>query len=313
MRKDLNESFVRICQFIGRAVPMWNQGAGGNVSVKDNEHLWIKASGRRLDAVSATQGFACVRLPEFHKCFSELKKSANTEADYSQLIRSSSDSSLGRPSMETGFHAVLPGRWVLHFHSLAAILMAEFYFDESKSQKMKSWLKEKLNKSFEFIQNHMPGWSLSHTLSLHPHASVYILQNHGLILQFQDSEDAEKVLEFLKFWQTLEKEFFKDFGLSTVTDEWLQNVQKQPGHLRYLFPDAAVYASQLKSVLQKAPGDSRFQLSNQASLDLREIWWATRVLETLYPQISELDANIVNHVASLPTEKARLGVVRADS
>ena len=31
---------------------------------------------------------------------------------------------LGRPSMETGFHALLDGRWVLHLHSLAQVQTA---------------------------------------------------------------------------------------------------------------------------------------------------------------------------------------------
>ena len=63
--KAIPTEFVALCNLIGKRIPVWNQGAGGNISLKENGELWIKASGSRLHEVTTSSGVARVDLTHF--------------------------------------------------------------------------------------------------------------------------------------------------------------------------------------------------------------------------------------------------------
>ena len=113
------QSLASACHEIGEKKPNWTQGRGANISQKKGDILAIKASGMRLDEITPTHGIATLSLSRF---LSDLETS-DSETKYADAIRMSTLGDL-RPSMESGFHALLPKTWVAHFHSLAAILMA---------------------------------------------------------------------------------------------------------------------------------------------------------------------------------------------
>jgi len=92
----------------------WVQGPGGNASLKDHELLWIKASGTWLSQAEAETIFVPVELA----------------AVQAQIARGD-DTPLAplpgwklRPSLETTLHGLLPQRYVLHIHSIAALTWA---------------------------------------------------------------------------------------------------------------------------------------------------------------------------------------------
>ena len=90
------------------------QGPGGNTSVKSGGAMWIKASGTRL----ADSGLHRVFLPvDIDRVIAEF----NGGGDGS-CTRAVIGSPHGlRPSIETTFHAVLPRRFVFHYHSVLAL------------------------------------------------------------------------------------------------------------------------------------------------------------------------------------------------
>ena len=90
------------------------QGPGGNTSVKSGGAMWIKASGTRL----ADSGVHRVFLPvDIDNVIAEF----NGGGDGS-CTRAVIGSSHGlRPSIETTFHAVMPRRFVFHYHSVQAL------------------------------------------------------------------------------------------------------------------------------------------------------------------------------------------------
>lgn len=102
--------------------PLLAQAAGGNHSVKDieNDLLWVKASGLRLSEVTEHWGMIPLRHSAVRKIVEspDLKyesRAAIHENAISLTTQAVIDPRFGRPSLETGFHAVL-GEIVLHLH-----------------------------------------------------------------------------------------------------------------------------------------------------------------------------------------------------
>lgn len=88
------------------------QGAGGNISVKSEGALLVKASGLRLRDAASERGCSTVPLAE-----AEAALAGDAEADRALFAHRP------RPSMETYFHA-LPARIVAHTHPVGVALLA---------------------------------------------------------------------------------------------------------------------------------------------------------------------------------------------
>jgi Class II Aldolase and Adducin N-terminal domain len=79
-----------LCQQVGAGVPWWTQGAGGNISIKEKDRLWIKATGSRLDGVTLREGIAQVDLSWFRRALNSLPEDLMAaESKYSQVLRES--------------------------------------------------------------------------------------------------------------------------------------------------------------------------------------------------------------------------------
>lgn len=302
-------SFIKLNQRISSYLPLWTQGAGSNLSLKlDENKMLIKASGFRLDQVDAGQGLVTI---DFHKLKKQLQEISNQapelqESLYSQAIKQSQidvsnvnqDPSMSsvtqlRPSMEAGFHALSKFPLVLHFHSLAAILMG-FYYEKKNSQFFAWAAKEKIH----FIPLVKPGWEIS-KFFLENDFEINILMNHGLILQASEES-------VLSRWEQKESDFLKTFGfehllkLKTWSEEGLNQ-----GPLKIYFPDMAIYLERLRPYLMKVSGSTYFALKTEAPKDLKEIWWATQILFQSQPDLQELSEKLVEEITQLPTEKLR--------
>ena len=96
------------CQNIGSNA-LFVQGAGGNISWKDDNILWVKASGMWLADAMDKNIFVSVDLTSVLEQVKDKK--------YSIKIKSIEASDL-RPSIETILHAILPHRLVLHIHAI---------------------------------------------------------------------------------------------------------------------------------------------------------------------------------------------------
>lgn len=91
------------------------QGGGGNTSVKlDNQRMAIKASGIALQDVNLHSGIAIVDYIQVNQYHLSPDLLENT---YSDSINNFAIDSSSKPSIETGFHALL-GNYVIHSHSV---------------------------------------------------------------------------------------------------------------------------------------------------------------------------------------------------
>jgi rhamnose utilization protein RhaD (predicted bifunctional aldolase and dehydrogenase) len=111
--KDLH-NLIGMSHSIGSDIA-YVQGGGGNTSVKlDHTHMAIKASGVSLKDMKLDQGIAIV---DFNKVNSYHDLPALSDDDYTDAINNLALAGSGRPSIETGFHALL-GKYVIHSHSV---------------------------------------------------------------------------------------------------------------------------------------------------------------------------------------------------
>lgn len=125
--KDL-QLLENISQPVGRC-PDFVQGGGGNTSVKlDDSYMAIKASGFRLDQITAEEGYVIVDYNKIRKYFNEvdMSRDVNFEQESSAFIQScvlqDKNPNKLRPSIETGFHSFLE-KLVIHTHSVYANIL----------------------------------------------------------------------------------------------------------------------------------------------------------------------------------------------
>jgi len=104
----LKASVIKYCSAIG-ADPLLVQGAGGNVSWKDGDTLWVKASGAWLAEADKKDIFVPVDLKHL--------RVAIESGDFSVIPKLCGESTL-RPSIETLLHALMPHRIVVHLHTI---------------------------------------------------------------------------------------------------------------------------------------------------------------------------------------------------
>lgn len=182
MRKSISE----YCAAIG-SDPLFVQGAGGNISWKDADTLWIKASGTWLSDAVKKDIFVPVILSHLQQ--------AICADDFTTSPKLHQESSL-RPSIETMLHALMPHRVVLHLHAvdiLAHLVRREFncHFALMVNSKIR-WAK---------ISYYKPGAELARavhqTLSSSPDVCVVFLQNHGVVIGGSDVADVDAILKTL--------------------------------------------------------------------------------------------------------------------
>ncbi len=199
---------VFLSQKIGQRLD-YVQGGGGNISVKISADLMaIKASGYELKNLTEKDGFAFVNHELVNQGIADFVDNKNGDDEkFSAVVKSATQVLEGfpnlRPSMETGFHSLLPFTYVVHSHSLyAGVLNCSAQGRE---------IAKKLFPEVLWIGYENPGFEVTEAIarSLKKRGSpvqIIFLQNHGLIVAADDANQAlelhemvsEKIQNFLK-------------------------------------------------------------------------------------------------------------------
>ena len=180
----IEKQVKQFCARIGTD-PLLVQGPGGNVSWKDNDVLWIKASGKWLAKACDEEIFVPVSLSYLQEAISNKNFSC-------------SPSILGetklRPSIETMLHALMPQKVIAHLHAVEAL--AHLVRKNAETR-----LAELINDSIKwvFVDYYKPGAELaacvSAKLTLIPDAEVIFLKNHGIVIGAPDIRNLERMLK----------------------------------------------------------------------------------------------------------------------
>lgn len=195
------QELISISRYFG-ANPDFILEGGGNTSVKNEEHLYIKASGAALAHITAG-GFvklerkALARIRQ--KKYSGDAQNKETEVLKDLLAARSAEHSNKRPSVETLLHDLLPQRYVVHSHP--AMVNALTCARNGKGEAESLFGTKAL-----WIPSVKPGLTLALTLEKaladfvrlnQPPPQIILLQNHGMVIAADSPEEVKEITRSL--------------------------------------------------------------------------------------------------------------------
>ena len=175
------------CEEIGRN-PLLVQGAGGNISVKHERKLYVKASGKRLAEANNEDIFVTVDLHN--------QLSLCEQGDFRVRWECSNKLS-NRPSIETILHAVLPQRFVLHLHAINSLSVLvcrtpEVFFADRLSSEF----------VWQLVPYKKPGPELGKEIYVRINESsntnLFLLKNHGVVLAANSLDELMSLLDLFE-------------------------------------------------------------------------------------------------------------------
>ena len=177
----LLEEINKFCDSIGRD-SLLVQGAGGNVSFKLDNELWIKASGTSLAEANHKNIFVPVDL---NLIIEEINKN---NFDFKPIILNSSKL---KPSIETILHALMPQKIVVHLHAINILS----YLVKKDLHKVH----EKIACGSSVLVDYCkPGATLAQAvhskLKDRDITNVVFLKNHGIVVGAESVEEINKIL-----------------------------------------------------------------------------------------------------------------------
>ena len=288
--------FIDLSRAIGQC-PDFVQGAGGNVSVKINNKMLIKASGWRLEDISENNGLVAVNMN-------------NGDIENSQALR---------PSMEAGFHIFLD-KYVVHTHSVYTNIIA------CAADGRKIWvdISREFGIAVVWVDYQSPGFHLATAVKKavgefkkqYGIAPVAILmQNHGLIITGDNLEHVfnlhNEIQELVKQYLNLKKAFPKDMA------DYLKNFIKNNGDSienfsnNILFPDQAVFCSSIseKILINKETNNIVYKTNQKEALAIKEnlIAWAYIIdcAKDCGLKLNFLSLENINYIRNMESEKYR--------
>lgn len=182
----LKDSVIEYCAHIG-ADPMLVQGGGGNVSWKDGETLWIKASGTCLADASRKEIFVPVELTHLQR--------AIASGDFQVSPKVCGGASL-RPSIEALLHALMPHKVVVHLHAVE--ILARLVHSNSEAE-----IRSLVGNSLRWLSvgYFKPGADLAkaigESMKKTPDVEVVFLKSHGVVIGGADVEAVDNILRKL--------------------------------------------------------------------------------------------------------------------
>jgi rhamnose utilization protein RhaD (predicted bifunctional aldolase and dehydrogenase) len=169
---------------IGRD-PLLIQGSVGNTSIKIDDTLWVKASGKWLANALAENIFLPLNL-------SQLRNFARQHHVLTRTVTSLSNEEL-IPSIETAMHAVLPHRVVVHVHSVNTLAGAVRSDARDRLESQLSGLR------WQWVPYTRSGLSLAReiegVLRRSSAFDILVLGNHGLVVCGDDCRSVECLLQ----------------------------------------------------------------------------------------------------------------------
>ncbi len=169
------------------ADPLLVQAAGGNTSLKQDDVMWIKASGTWLRDAARD-----IFVPVDHEALlTALAKNDPACEACTEFVLTDLNATGLRPSIETTVHALMPQRVVVHVHCVNTIAWA------IRSDAEKQLAGKLSDFNWTFIPYARPGLPLANAIAarLKPGVDVLILGNHGLVVAAETVVEAANLLD----------------------------------------------------------------------------------------------------------------------
>ena len=183
MSSESQSEFQRLMELTARvgSDPLLTQASTGNISIKVDGEMWIKASGRWMAAALRHDIFIPLDLDAVNRC---LDAGVNPSEHFAGA------------SIETAVHATMPQRVVLHLHCVNTIAWAVrtdgFSHLQSRLQGLRwQWL--------PYLFSGLPlARGIGEALKRSPDTDVFVLANHGLVMAAEDVGSLENLLADLR-------------------------------------------------------------------------------------------------------------------
>jgi len=176
---SVNEDLGLLLDLAGRVGrnPLLTQASTGNISLKLDGVLWIKASGKWM--ADATAGRILIPLD-----LAGVHASIRQNLDPAGLYPSA--------SIETAMHVTLPHPVVLHVHSINTIAWA---IRADGAAQLETRLDGLRWQWIPYVPSGLPlAREIARVLSERPDTDVLVLGNHGLVLGGKDCQTTENLL-----------------------------------------------------------------------------------------------------------------------
>lgn len=323
-------NFFSLCSKVNSMGLIWNQGPGGNMSIKMEDILYIKPSGKRIHEIQNSSQLSQVKIKDVKadllSLFSHSQR-INPEEEYKLILQNGTLKNVPRPSMESGFHVLLSGHYVFHFHSIVAIGLAEFTarngdsFTEFDIWFNKNW--KEIFGNYTIIDPCLPGLELTKRIKeINSESAIYLLRNHGVILNFNDINLIDKYRDFelsaIMHFMPKESSQILKWKNKKYQEIITSNKELLTSPLKFYFPDMAIMYPNIKKFLKNVDSDKynflyEKILEGTSDQDALENWLAHSMLFYLWPQLPELSKQLINSIPQLPTEVARKSIIEEKS
>lgn len=287
--KNYLKELVSISQHVGNDVAMI-QGGGGNTSVKvDQNVMLIKASGTTLSALTEETGYAAV---DYQRIIMKIHDDCDNDGFVELCNKALVDgyhSGAVRPSIETGFHALL-GTFVIHSHSVYANILA-------CSKEGKSICSELFPDSL-WVCFDKPGLELTRMIERscnRQQHKVIFLANHGLVVH---GESCAEVCALHDEVNARIRQHFRIAPMELMDRTALPPLEFMQSHV--LFPDQIVFLS----------GSPALQQSQAAIETISAYRYIYNTINSLGLGPVFIGQEKVNQISNMSSENYRRGITK---
>lgn len=256
--------------------------------------MYVKASGHSLRDLKKERGYICCNfLPIREYIYSVRRLSADPENELNSIIvkHTSGEESFGTASIETGMHAILTSRFVLHTHNVYTNVLTCMKGGRDVINELFS------SSDFLYIPYQNPGFFLSHSMAKAIKGGTYVpktifLENHGLITHH---DDAGRALALMLEATKTAKKYLKDRGVFKS----FKVSPKAADFSRHLFPDSAVYSKIDLSALTPPKKKVYYEISSAVNYILD-------IIIRLGQEPSFISQKDVKYIRDMEKEKFRI-------
>jgi len=272
MKKEIAK-LIEVSQSYGKQKD-YTLGGGGNTSFKDQDHLYVKASGHSLATITV-DGFAVLDRGKLqamiHKTYSEDPQTREYEVKEDLMASRIDPESDLRPSVETSLHEAINYAYVVHMHphmingmlcsKNAASFTRELFSEKGiyvpytdpgmilfkKVLKLIEEYRESHSKdpSYIFLQNHgvfVNADSVEEINELYQYIDKQLISVIGERLSISDRKIPDPAQRHLKVLSDcLSEHKFSDHRFNSLIERFTSNQSTLSGILKPFIPDQIVY------------------------------------------------------------------------
>ncbi len=171
--------------------PLLTQAAGGNTSIKIDDTLWVKASGKWLTDAASENIFVPLHLNNIRQRIKSHDDDPAKSEVIDALLNRNSNQNL-RPSIETTLHALMPHKLIAHVHSVNTIAWAV------RTDAQQQLAKQLDGLNWAWVSYCRPGLPLTQSIARvmqEKSFDVLVMGNHGLVVGSETSDGVYALIE----------------------------------------------------------------------------------------------------------------------